>query len=438
MSTRSSSTSYDLAILVAPRIVGKNSGWGPLVKHASFSKVGSLNNSVTTTPDSVGDWRQRIAAHKSATTVLSGTRYVILAPGGGSFKWEAFSKATGNRVNGLWVAGALTNPTTVNALPAVPSMTHVDNQALTKWIARAYSAQVTLQSAVVAGELGSTLRGIVSPLKSLRKGIVDYLLNVERNAWRAARRQRSTGKIDSLRGAEKRKAIQRAITGTYLEAVFGWRPLVSDIDSAAKAAARIITYRPPTEYVLGQASDSGLTSPNVNVQNMGLTFLRNVFENKYEYSCKIYGVLINRSGWNGALGDLGLLPRNFIPSLYQLIPYSFVVDYFTNLGTIVEAAALNRANIAWVNRGTQQIRRKQAVSCEGLTPAINPLLTREVLSFSPGRMFAITLTTVTRSPYVGSLIPSLEFTIPGLGTKWINMAALVAQARATSRRIARL
>jgi hypothetical protein len=48
------------------------------------------------------------------------------------------------------------------------------------------------------------------------------------------------------------------------------------------------------------------------------------------------------------------------------------------------------------------------------------------------------LTTVTRAPYIGSLIPSLQFTIPGLGTKWINMGALIAQSRATSRRIARL
>jgi hypothetical protein len=437
MTNKSIIVSYDCAIYVAPRIVGKNEGFGPAVRHGTLSKSGDVTNSVSFTPDSIPNWKQRIRQHSSATTSLSGSRYEIQVPSGGRLQWEAFSKLNGNRSNGTLVTGGLSTPTSVEALPAVPSMSHVNNQALTDFVSKAYSARASLQALVTGGELGETLRMIATPLKSLRKGLDDYLKAAERNARKAARRRRPTrpGRLEPI---SKGQAIQRSLAGTYLEHAFGWRPFVNEIDSAAKAAARIVIYRPPTQFVKGQSAASGWTAPTVYQPNTGVAFLRNVYENRYDYRCKLYGVMINRSGWNGAFSDLGLTPRDFIPSIYQLIPYSFVVDYFTNFGTVLEAAALNKADIAWVNIGTQKIQSKQTASCDPLYPSVPPHLTRTEHSFSPGRLFAITLTTVTRAPYIGSLIPSLQFTIPGLGTKWINMGALIAQSRATSRRIARL
>jgi hypothetical protein len=39
------------------------------------------------------------------------------------------------------------------------------------------------------------------------------------------------------------------------------------------------------------------------------------------------------------------------------------------------------------------------------------------------------LKTVERGPYSGSFIPTLEFSIPGSGTKWLNMGALFLGSR---------
>lgn len=434
MSTKTNTETYDCSVYTGTAIPGKNSGFTQLTR-SSNSISGSVVNQRITNPDSVKDFRIRIARGESATTSLQGSKTTVRRGFGGYFSYEVFTRSSGQRVEGALLVGSLSHPSSLS-FPTVPNMTQTDNRALTKFMKQAVSAQRSLQGLVCLGELGETLRMIASPAKALRKGISEWLVAAEKSATRAARVTRAGRRLNA---SERNRAIGKALAGGYLEWTFGVKPLVSDIDSAAKAAARIVAYRPPRTEVRGGANTEGWGPRLIHQPAFGQVQVRVTFESKYEYNCKFYGQVINRSGWDGTVRDLGLGFQDFIPTIWELIPYSFVVDYFTNIGEILEAACFNRADFAWVNRSTRQVRILNANSVE---PVYNPLSTnplyRASVSFTPGSLFSSTRQDVTRAAYVGSLIPSLEFTIPGLGTQWINIGALIGQAKATSRRIGRL
>jgi hypothetical protein len=337
--------------------------------------------------------------------------------------------------------GSISNPAsvTVTDFDLSTVIQSTDNRALTKFVKQAVAAQRSLQGMVCLGELGGTLRQIVHPAKALRESVSRYFSKAEKFA-RKVKKKRYLTVVGQSYDARRRRDMVKAITGCYLEAQFGWKPLISDIDSAAKAAARIITYRPPFQFVHGHARTDGLGTPEINQMAYGALSIKTVLQSGYNYESKLYGTVSLNNGWDGHFRDLGFTPADWLPTIWELIPYSFVVDYFTNIGDILEAVSLCGATFGWVNKGTLLNRFRNAISCEPVTPLTfsNPLFHRQVSSFTHGKLFSITRRDVNRSPYTGSLIPALEFTIPGLGTQWVNMGALVAQGRATSRRIAAL
>jgi len=209
---------------------------------------------------------------------------------------------------------------------------------------------------------------------------------------------------------------------------------MKDIDDAQKALVRAIVYRPPTEFVRAKAGDSRIGAPVLSTVSYGSVAISAVAERSLELSVKMYGQLINRSGWDGLASESGFKPADWIPTLWELLPYSFVVDYFIGLGAVIEAATINRALVAWINVGSKRTEKATVLSIQPVFQASSPSFRREG-SFSPGQFANCAKVTVQRSPYTGSLVPPLEFAIPGLGMRWLNITALIGQAQATSRRI---
>lgn len=427
MSVKTSIESYTYDYTTQSAIVGKDEGWGP-VNYGTNS--GSSQNSRTTTPDTIKGWKEKIKRRQGASTTMSGTKYWFGPCGPSEVSVESFSKITSHRTGGTKAVGAISCPPS----PEAPNFlfsgtTSADNQALMKYVRKCISAQRSIQGLVALGELGETLRMVRSPLKSLYRGFFDYFKAAEKSARKAAR---GAGSLT------RRKAVKKAVADTYLEYTFGWTPLLSDIDSAAKAAARIVTYRPPSVLVRAGFSIEQLAARTVHSPNLGGLFMTFVYENKAEYSRRFYGSVMNRSGWNGAMQDLGFTWGDFIPTVWELIPYSFVVDYFTNIGDILDAAAFNQATLAWTGTGRKTKWSRNQLGFSFTNPPQESATTRYRIRFSPGAPFSSTRTEIVREPYTGPFIPTLEFTIPGLGTKWINLAALLSQGKTTSRRIAAL
>jgi hypothetical protein len=118
----------------------------------------------------------------------------------------------------------------------------------------------------------------------------------------------------------------------------------------------------------------------------------------------------------------GLDLSSFVPTVWELIPYSFLVDYFANIDDIISAATLNRSTIRWLAKTEVQILQAE-FSSFNLAAFPSNLGSSSGYVIMPGHAISKRVI-VNRAAYTGSLVPTLEFTIPGFGTKWINMAAL--------------
>lgn len=282
------------------------------------------------------------------------------------------------------------------------------SQALGDFNRRAADLLRPVMGAVSAGELNKTLRMIMNPAQALRKGIEDYykaLKKVPRKASPSVRK--------------------RALVDTYLEHTFGWMPLWHDMQGGLDALRRFQTKRGVETVAIvgyGQKEFTGFTNPgSVTYGILQIDFMDMT---KGKASTKVFGAVRTKSyGADSSIADnLGFYPDNWLPSAWELLPYSFIIDYFTNIGNIIDAWSLVNGRVPWacyvtrVEKATsrigQQVNTKvlgTTVKKSGISPSIHVLITR----------------TVGRTPLY-STIPSLDFRLPGFGTKpMLNIASLL-------------
>jgi hypothetical protein len=107
--------------------------------------------------------------------------------------------------------------------------------------------------------------------------------------------------------------------------------------------------------------------------------------------------------------------------VYNLIPYSFLVDYFTNIGDILAASCFGRVNLSW---GCRTKRGERMVS--GQTRVFSSSLSI-VGSGSSSGLFTDSYTSFERNPvnYVTVGVSDFHFRVPGFDSlKWANIAGL--------------
>ena len=204
------------------------------------------------------DWKRRLAEGSQCTTTLSGTKYTrqfgcafFHANQGPIFPWitcEGYHYITGNSGYIWGVPLAMNFP-----LPLVPSETKADAKALQDFVSRIREVQTTFQGGVFIGELKETIHMLTSPAKSLRDGIAGYLATLKK-------RKRSLKRV----ALKKRLAsANRILSDTWLEYSFGWKPLLHDIDDAAKLLASRLSSSPKWQPVFAKGVDEYTASNRV-------------------------------------------------------------------------------------------------------------------------------------------------------------------------------
>jgi hypothetical protein len=207
--------------------------------------------------------------------------------------------------------------------------------------------------------------------------------------------------------------------------VFGWAPLLSDIKSGAEAVSRVVNDFRPNEKVQVTVPDKQViqspTSSLRSYNNVGWYHIQSCID---EVSVRLEGAVNVGPGhtFGGSLETFGISWGNVLPSVWELIPFSFVTDYFTNVGDIISAASLVNSRVVWASATTKATR---VYTYDGFRAQTGINLDRYKASVDAGKARFVT-TRIDRSS-VASVVPSLTFTCPGIGsTKWLNLGALFA------------
>lgn len=307
-----------------------------------------------------------------------------------------------------------------NVYPASHDST-ASNQALERFNQNVNKAMSPVEGLVFLGELTETV-------KMFRRGALRIFTDT--NAY-----------LDMLRSISgTRKRLEYAAS-LWLEYAFGWMPLFNDLQSAAELLARI---EPRIRPVRGTAKVSTCTAgenweilePNTGDYKTSPGF-NYITRTSTETSCIIKGAIktsLLQPGYNssGIAERWGLSCRQFIPTIWELLPYSWIADYFSNLGAVLNGAFFDESVLAWKFRVRKSYREREFTVSKFQFPAtvkggsITQTHSLKSSSSSPGTSRARE-EILDRDVPTGST-PSLTLRYPSFGSqKWANLGAFLIQ-----------
>jgi len=217
-------------------------------------------------------------------------------------------------------------------------------------------------------------------------------------------------------------------------------PAIADTIAIAESLNRLMDTEQRTRvHGFGRGNDS--TQPVLFTQDDGQFSSRISYVDTTVKTVKFTaGVLGNMQWPEGSLKRLrdlaGFTPEEFIPSLYELVPWSFLADYFTNLGGVVRGNYTRCDTVIWAIESTQTQSYR----------TVSQSVDRERLELRwPGRVIAVlggllyrgtgTKTSVTRRLLVPGELPAVSLQVYDLGLNFTQTANVMALLRAQAKRV---
>ncbi len=376
-------------------------------------------NSYTFTNQSNGvkfpGWKTAIRNHQSATTGFSyqylDSRdsicrmeydHVIKLPIGDIQRVKESAQGI------LPVSGSLgfTNP------PAT-LVNDITNRCIRKFVDRCDAARSSFEAGQDLGELKQTIEAAIHPMKSLKNYALSYFSRAE--------------KLKKYR--KHRKTLVKALNDTYLEWTFGWNPLASDVAagiSAVQAQGSRFDIVPIRASASGDYAGS-LVSTNPFSDSYVTLRARSKVVNTYSLR---YKGAIKTGAIDGRIGTAQLLQLDlphFVPTLYDLFPWSFVADYFANIGDIIKANCFRFGDLQYGCYTVKQSCREVFIPYQLKMLDLTTLGTVQYQNgnFSGGSR-EITVATGGRGILDSSmLMPRFTFSIPVSEKPWVNMGSLL-------------
>jgi hypothetical protein len=323
----------------------------------------------------------------------------------------------------------------------------LNDQALSVFVRKLRKAQSSAVGGEFMKDLSHTITswhrvaklvtsGLGRALKSQERVLAEYHRALDRTLS-SRYRKRDTKAL--------RKAFTKRLSDNWLEANFGLASSVRDLQDIGFGLWRAYDRSlqgVPHQHVQGVAFESTVDSHTFSASGNSPTWpaeasvIASTQWNidvmvKYHGSVRIY--VSNGSSQDrapalarGVVGELGFNLSNFVPTVWECIPYSFVADYFSNIGTMLDALTFPRADVLWAEKGIR-------ASVSGQTFYSNfvsrPLLGfKKVLvnqfHFTPA---AITSTAWSRANYLGGLTPSFRLHLPYRKSDYVSSLAVLGQ-----------
>lgn len=401
----------------------------------TFSKAVKIARSRT--GSSQPRWKDLIWHHQQAGTNLSGTYesvsgslftcakavYDVNIPGSNKTRWYKISGDLNlHRYTITFTGGDLTGNT-------------AEKQATMRAYKQIRAATRVFTGGVFLGELRETLRMLRKPLAGLQDGLGSYLKALARKetAAKAATRFRKGEKRKAERAAQKaaQDRIKSSASQLWLEGMFGWIPLISDIEDATEAYEKLAKennkdqfekIRAVGTYECNVSNTDDVYAPiaNLTVRTSVRESQRAIFIIRGEVRIRPQMALADTAG------RLGFSLRDFIPTAWELLPWSFLVDYFADVGGYLDASTTDTSGVTWLVGTSVKERIKYLVtkSHRSDQPDASTLLDH----YSSLASSTIKRRTVGRVAPYPLASPTVLFRLPTAPLKLGNMLALWTQA----------
>lgn len=375
----------------------------------------------------VAGWRKLIKDGSFAASPFSTDRTRVLSrvPGSVTVTRTAGGNTTWQRLFGY------------EQTPIVPPLlvsTDVENQALSRILEKIRGEINHADSMVAIAEFGSTLRQFGAPGTAITE-----LCNRHLNKIHAEMR--------GIKGVWRKVKWIEVVGRSYLEWAFGVAPLIEDTRKIAEAAARWNAEKAgdlprPTRQFLSAKADgkpvvSNVTTPGLVVSPLGYLGYTKVVRQEQKVGCR-YQVKLQHSlqapfGSIDRLNQLlGFDPMRWVPTLYEALPWSWLVDYFLNIGDILDAGFTDTRHVEWIQK---TVRKETNYSVS------SNLDTKYIQTLSGTKSWSGNLhlgrATVNRTSLVRDLpfdlgVPVLTLSYPTKVSQYANAVSALLARRPTS------
>lgn len=354
--------------------------------------------------DSRQGWQQLKARGVSVTTDLTGQkttfkqnslRYIATGKG----LWRGYSALT----SGLMPVTVTPWGSNVNTSTLEPEVRAAAANALHESVSEARTA---FQGATFLAEVRDVIRLFRKPVQALFGETVQFAKEVRklRRGWTA----------------EKRSATSKKLSSLWLAYQYGIKPLASDIYDFCVGLDKLSNELGARTSVpiRGEYKSERLLAEGYYAFP-GVAYGRQLVHTRESCSIRYHGKYWCRADF-GPLAHLGFDLPAMVMATWEAIPFSFLVDYFTNVNEVLRANTQASADIAWLEYGRRIDRTVQ-----GFAGRINPILpdTRDYFDVEcSGGEYTATKSSVHRSSTGLPSVP-LRFEVPS-GMQGLNIAAL--------------
>jgi hypothetical protein len=373
-------------------------------------------------------WRDQVRDQQNATTNMTGIHdSVEMTRSNSAVLHKNRLSSTDSTIYRSWTKGDFVLPQLADWSIGITE-TEANNRALIAFLKNVRQAQVQFSAPTFLGELRETMKMIRSPAK----GLMDLAKTWQKKQPRDIFRDRHT-----KNGSHRYHAWKQNLSSAWLEQAFGWQPLINDISTAFRTYTGLRDRKsqvPVSGYGIEKKQ-----FPARTFSNQGVVFSNNT---RYTYNqvateecfIKYHGMVTQTIDGSlvNKLEPFGFSISEFVPTAWELLPWSFLIDYFSNIGDVITCGVANRASLAWVNRSRSFIQRQQRSGGFDLAGTKALWAPGKFISgFGTPLAMLATRRTVKRDRGYAVGYPTLSFELPGLPTQWANMTALFAQMNNT-------